>query len=247
VPRHLLWRHPEWWSIALCAGAWLTLIIITAADAPGGLASAGHAGHAYAGPLSAPIAAPGRMIAGEVGRWLLMVVAMMVPFVLGPIRTTAARSLWCRRHRAIGAFLAGYLLPWLLCGVALAALGVMLPIHHLDRSPAGLIAAFALAAAWQHAPAKRRALVSCHATRPLAPRGWQASRDCVMFGSMVGLRCVVTCWTLMLVCVLAGHSLTMMAGIGLLGIFERSSRQATGAVTSGLLAAGGALYLIAAG
>lgn len=37
--------------------------------------------------------------------WLLMVVAMMFPFIIGPVRGTAIRSLWRRRHRAIASFL----------------------------------------------------------------------------------------------------------------------------------------------
>lgn len=135
---------------------------------------------------------PAGTMASGIGRWLLMIVAMMLPLILGPIRTTAARSLWRRRHRAIGAFLGGYLLPWLLGGVALAVLAMLMPAPQTDRSSAPLMLAFAVAAGWQLTPVKRRALVSCHATRPLAPRGWPASRDCLIYGWIVGVRCVIT-------------------------------------------------------
>ena len=114
------------------------------------------------------------------------------------------------------------------------------------RSPALLAVTVVVAAGWQLTPVKRRALVSCHATRPLAPRGWQAWRDCVRFGWMVGTRCLVTCGPLMLVCVLAGHSLAAMAGVSVLGIAERSVKPANGAVTGSLLLAGGVAYLFAA-
>lgn len=51
----------------------------------------------------------------------------------------------------------------------------------------------------------------------------------------------------MLVCVAAGHSLTMMAAIGLIGMAERSSTLANAPATCGLLTAGGAVYLLTIG
>jgi predicted metal-binding membrane protein len=230
----LAWRHPEWWSLALCAAAWLALIASTA-DGAAPQAWARHAIH------DAPAASP--ILDG--GRWLTMVVAMMVPLVLEPIRTTAARSLWRRRHQAIGGFLAGYVVPWLLAGLAFAISTWTLSVAIGAAVRSWWPMAFVLAAVWQLAPAKRRALVSCHETRPLAPHGWPALRDCFSFGWMVGVRCVATCWALMLVCVLGGHSLTIMAGIAALGAAERTSRHATPRVTCGLLLAAATISLIA--
>jgi predicted metal-binding integral membrane protein DUF2182 len=244
--RRQLWLHPEWWSLALSALAWFTLVAASADAAAGPTGWAGHREHVV--HVTSAQGGPGDRLWAvtlQVWQWLFMVVAMMVPLVIGPIRTTAARSLWRRRHRAIATFLAGYLLPWAVCGIVLAVIGLVVPPQWQQngRSPAGLAAALAVAAMWQSARAKRRALVACHESRPLAPGGWQAWRDCLLFGLIVSARCLVSCWALMLVCVLAGHSLPVMAAMGALGMAERTVKRATARVTGGLLA-GGAVFLL---
>jgi len=48
--------------------------------------------------------------------------------------------------------------------------------------------------------------------------GWDADRDCVKAGLSIGSWCVVSCWALMLACVLCGHHLVALligASIGL--------------------------------
>ena len=131
LARDFLWRHPEWWSIGIGALAWVTLVVsglaspVTAPAPPnvraanaGSLSAralvsgigdqpllaghAGHPGHGHTLEGSSPGLAS--TIARSLGRWMLMIVAMMVPLLIGPIRTTATRSLWRRRHRAIAAF-----------------------------------------------------------------------------------------------------------------------------------------------
>jgi predicted metal-binding membrane protein len=166
------WRHPEWWSLALCAGAWTWLL----------------RGHAHAHTFSA-----------QLTNWLVMTLAMMLPMVIVPIRTTARRSLWHRRDRAIAAFLLGYLGCWTVAGIAVSFLHVTHPL-------AGTIG-FAVAGAWQLTRWKRIALAGCHRTEPLAPRGWRADRDCMRYGVLIGVNCVLSCWALMLACFLSGHTL----------------------------------------
>jgi predicted metal-binding membrane protein len=186
------WRHPEWWSLAASAAAWLALALG---------ASAGHHASAW----------------DSASRWLLMIVAMMVPLVLGSVRVAAERSLWRRRDRAMALFIVGYLAPWLPVGLLASALAAHVPLE----SPAVAAAAFGVAAAWQLTPMKRRALLACHRTAPLAPRGWRADRDCLRYGSMIGQSCLVGCWALMLACHLAGHGITTMACVGAVGVVER--------------------------
>jgi predicted metal-binding membrane protein len=65
------------------------------------------------------------------GTWLVMTVAMMVPLTVASIRTTAARSLWSRRERAVAGFLLGYLGPWLIAGMAVTMLATVLAGHSL--------------------------------------------------------------------------------------------------------------------
>jgi len=182
-------RYPEWWSLALSAGAWVWIVT--------GRSHHAHAHHGHG-----------------LGAWMLMSVAMMVPMTADSIRNSAQRSFWRRRHRAIAAFLAGFLGCWLIAGVVIARL----PLRAAPRSAA---VALALAAAWQLSRWKRLALAACHWTMPLSPRGWRADRDCVRFGLRAGLHCFASCWALMLACFLAGHGLlATVAGTGV-GIAER--------------------------
>jgi predicted metal-binding membrane protein len=154
--------------------------------------------------------------------WFVMVVAMMFPMVLGPVRITAARSLWSRRHRAISGFLMGYLGPWMVFGiaasVAVSGLGTQTRAEPLAAAALG----FGAAVLWQITPIKRRAVLACHRTLPIAPSGWRADRDCLRYGWMVGSSCLVSCWALMLACVLAGHSIPAMICATAVGWTERS-------------------------
>jgi predicted metal-binding membrane protein len=152
-----------------------------------------------------------------------MILAMMLPLVLGSIRFTAVRSFWRRRHRAIAGFITGFLGIWVVAG-AIALAGVFL-LESAVESRSVAAAGFVLAAVWQHAPARRRALVACHATMPLAPQGRRADLDCLRYGWTIGQRCLVACWALMLGFVLAGHDLALMAGVSAIALVERYSRR----------------------
>src|SRR4029453_8935011 len=104
----LAWRHPEWGSLALSAICWVGLLTRTSTPH--------HAAHAT----------------GGMTEWTLMVIAMMFPIVITPVRVTAERSLWRRRHRAIAEFLAGYVLVWLVVGaIAISVLTVVLLVSGL--------------------------------------------------------------------------------------------------------------------
>jgi predicted metal-binding membrane protein len=160
--------------------------------------------------------------------WSLMVVAMMVPLVVGPIRTTAARSLWRRRHRAIAIFLAGYLTLWLAAGAGFFLLMSIVGVNAGSPSPLLVASAFALALGWQLAPAKRRALNACHRTMPLAPRGSRADRDCFRYGLRIGAYCLTSCWALMLVCMVAKHAMGALVAVAVVLAAERYLRRPSG-------------------
>lgn len=187
--RQFAWPHPEWWTVGLSAAAWAAML----------RHAWQHAGHESAHRLP---------FATELQYWLLMVVAMMFPFVLDTVRHTAEFSLWRRRHRAIAGFLIGYMAPWLVLGGIAAALRQSAWAHsHLTAA-----LAFAAATLWLRSPIHLRAEVACHRRLPLAPDGWQADRDCLRFGSAIGSSCVLSCWALMLGCAMAGHGMVAMAG-----------------------------------
>ena len=154
--------------------------------------------------------------------WSFMVLAMMLPLVLGPIRATARRSLWYRRDRAIGGFLVGYLGPWLLIGLFASAPAAALSLDGRSYLPALAALGFAVAAAWQLTPIRRRALWSCHRTAPLAPHGWRADRDCIRYGWEIGRSGLVSCWAMM--------------DVGFIGATERYATRPRRPVIAGALA-----------
>jgi predicted metal-binding membrane protein len=244
------WRHPEWWSLGLSVGAWL-LLATTSASAGDLAAAHHHAGSAAAaitgltGGMAATVltGSAAAWIPGVLG-WLTMVVAMMVPLVLAQIRFAAARSLWRRRHRAIVGFLVGYLGTWLVVG--LGAVGLSVALQADDRVAASWVAAlgFVVAAAWQLSPIKWRALRGCDRTNPLAPHGWRADRDCVRYGWLVGGQCLLSCWALMLACMLAGHGVLALAGVTIVTAAERYLARPDQRIVCGLLAGLAVVYAI---
>ena len=193
--RRLMWRHPEWWSVALSITAWMAL-------------------------LSRPQhSAAHQSTAINLMLWLLMVVAMMFPLVMPQVRQAAFHSLWSRRHQAIGLFLTGYVVPWLAFGALVILTQREWPI---DRRSAAIITIL-IAAAWQGSPSKRRALNNCHRIMPLAPRGWRANWDCLRFGLRIGAACVCACWALMLVCTASDHSILIMCVATIIAIYDRAA------------------------
>jgi predicted metal-binding membrane protein len=163
--------------------------------------------------------------------WCLMVMAMMAPLMLEPLRWLAFQSFRHRRHKAIFLFLIGFLLPWMIAGVAAVWL------RTLDgNNPLLAPVTFVLAALWVLVPVRRHALVFCHRTVPLAPSGWNADRDCLRYSLLIGASCIVTCGFLMLACALTGHNLVaMLGGTALSALERRSFRPPTGRIFAGAL------------
>jgi Predicted metal-binding integral membrane protein (DUF2182) len=225
-----VWAHPEWWSLALSALAWL--LIVFRIDSPGAGRSH-HAGDHAAAAMGQSGFLPD--VAAETFAWLLMVAAMMFPLLIDSIRTAAARSLWTRRHRAIAEFLTGYLVPWTIAGIVTIMLVRAASVSGSLGSWMWVAAGFAAAAVWQLTPVKLRALRSCHRTMPLAPRGWRADRDCLRYGWTIGGRCVVSCWAMMAGCVLAAHSVPAMLCVTAVGSAERFIPRLDRRLTAGVL------------
>ena len=201
--RHFFWVHPEWWSIALSVMAWGIMLLQGIPQA--------FMRHTHShGVASFQL---------EFLNWSLMIVAMMVPIMLEPLRWVAFRSFRQRRHQAILSFLVGFLLPWLMVGIVSSWILVFGRSH----SPHLASALFALAALWLLVPVRMRALVYCHLTVPLAPLGWKADRDCLWYGIRIGVSCVATCYFLMLACAFTSHDPIAMLGGLTLGLIERRS------------------------
>jgi predicted metal-binding membrane protein len=152
--------------------------------------------------------------------WLLMVAAMMVPLIIIPMRIAALRSLWCRRHRAIGGFLVGYFGAWMLAGLVCVPILISLRTSRFEGTYLWAFG-FLIAALWQITSWKRLAKLGCHRTIPLAPNTWKADFDCFRFGLIHGRSCVTSCWALMLSPMLISHSLAAMMSTCLVCGYER--------------------------
>ena len=201
--------------LALAAAAWAGLVWL-------GLRGFLTGGGAHSHGMASSGAGATALLAG-LGHWLLMVVAMMFPLLVPSVRVAAFRSLRRRRHRAILLFLSGYLATWTLLGLATSGLLIAVPQLSDGLQAGAAAAAFLLAALWQGTEWKRRALVACHWTMPLAPTGLKADRDCLRFGWRIGGACCLSCWLLMLACTLCGHSILALVGCAAVGSAERTA------------------------
>jgi predicted metal-binding membrane protein len=141
--------------------------------------------------------------------WLIMTLLMMVPVTLPAIRHLAFNSFRSRRSRAMTLYLAAYLFAWLVFGavaisVVSAGASVGVPV------PAMAVAILLVAAAWQLAPSRQRALRSCRRTVPLPPTGWRADAACARFAIQQAMHCMKICWPVMLLMAAIGHALLPM-------------------------------------
>jgi hypothetical protein len=224
ILRPLLWRCPEWWVLVLSAAAWIFFVVDGFWYRPFEEANS----HMWMGRMYHTVPSPGILhaldgaVSAAILHWPVMIAAMMFPLLVGQLRVVAARSLWSRRNRAMAFFLSGYTLPWLLYGLAvevcrqttaLSSFSPLLPLCLLS------------AAAWQLSPLKRRSLVSCHLTMPLAPSGWRSDFDCCRYGVRIAMSCSLSCWVLMLTCVAAYHALWAMLVVTAVAWLERLLRR----------------------
>jgi predicted metal-binding membrane protein len=183
---------PEWPAAAAAGVAWVAL----AAGAGHNVAApAGHEHHLHVhGSIGAEL--PG---------WTLMVVAMMLPAALPALRHVAFNSIRRRRARAMAVYATAYVGVWIgfglvaICGYRAVTATLLLGDRVL------LTLALAYAAVWQLTRAKRRAVLACKRTVPLHPAGLRADVACARFAALQALRCLRSCWALMVVMVVAGH------------------------------------------
>jgi len=142
--------------------------------------------------------------------WAMMLVAMMSPTLIAPLRHILDRSFKRRRPRSITLFMAGYGAIWMAAGAGLIA--VMLIVNML--APQSYLAAVVvgiIALVWQCSPLKQRCLNRCHNHGELAAFGMSADLGALGFGITHGVWCAGSCWLLMLLPMLLaqGHSAAM--------------------------------------
>ena len=153
--------------------------------------------------------------------WAVMLVAMMSPVLIPPIRHIRLRSFTHRRARSIVLFAAGYAATWMALGGVLLAVELAVKLFRPQSYlPAAGVVLMALV--WQLSPVKQRCLNRCHAHTELAAFGAAADFDAVRFGMTHGIWCAGSCWALMLFPMLLprGH-VVAMATVAILIFSER--------------------------
>jgi predicted metal-binding membrane protein len=201
-------RRPTLWVEAGILAAWAALLLGGGMAHGVGVSGSGWNGDSlwictlgtaggqaeHGAPGSTPLMATTPM-------WGLMALAMMVPAGLPAISHVARTSLYWRRRRAAAEFLIVFAGLWTVFGLL-----VLTPLSLWDpaRAPLALAGALAVAALWQLTPLKHRALLACHASRPLPPRGWRASAGTAGFALRNGGACLGSCWAMMAAASLAG-------------------------------------------
>ncbi|MFF3064569.1 DUF2182 domain-containing protein [Oerskovia sp. NPDC057915] len=222
--RRFLARHPEWTVLLAAAAAWVLLLgpwLSTPSPGTLGVATAaphhqlqgGDVGPGWADAWldPAPLATGWTSIVqgpGAWGHWGLMIVAMMLPGLVPPVRHAAFASPRRRRHRTTALFVAAYLSLWMVVGLGVTfAVGVLRP---------GVMAAAAVlvaASAWELTPVVRRALARCHRSVPLGTEGSTADVAALRFGWFHARACAITCAPFMAALTVAGHPLWLTLGI----------------------------------
>lgn len=160
--------------------------------------------------------------------WMVMLLAMMAPLLITPLRHVRAQVLARNRVWAGLAFVLGYGLSWMMAGAVLLTLALWLRMGTAASAHwavAGL--ALLLALFWQAAPWRQKARNRAHRFPPIAGFAPRAFRDAFGFGLRHSGWCVLTCAPLMLVTlVVPAEHLTVMIAVSLWLWAERQERPA---------------------
>lgn len=154
-----------------------------------------------------------------VAGWLLMSVAMMLPGILPLLdifrRVSAARN---DRHLLLALVVTGYLVVWLLFGIAAHGLdsGMHAFLGPVVTPYAWLVGAavIALAGAFEFSPLKHFCLDKCRTPMSFVIQHWRGTahrRQALLLGLHHGVFCVGCCWAIMLVMLVVG-----MGNVGLM-------------------------------
>jgi predicted metal-binding membrane protein len=202
--RRLDVTHPVVWVALAAAAAWSFVVMTHAQPHPVPHAHAGHGGSSHAASMG-------------YGALAMMTIAMMLPLSLGWVRDVARSA--SSRHRATGAFLAGYLAVWMLA-VALIDAAWRLASSRIDGNSAAM-GVMLTAALWEIAAAVYPSIRGCDRSMTSVARGWRANLASAGLGVSSGIRCVLSCWALMAACVAFAHDLRVMVGLFIVQLIGR--------------------------
>jgi predicted metal-binding membrane protein len=169
--------------------------------------------------------------------WFAMSVAMMIPTVLRPMMRASQGSV-----AAAWRFVAGFLGVWIVAGVP-----TYVVMNGVEWTTGWIATAWVLAGVYQLTPVMQRNLTSCRSVR--------YAGDPVRYGARQGVRCVASCWPVMVAVMVSAMALpgTVLPLLALVAVtallcWEKQPGTTARAVASVgmamlLLAAGGAVVL----
>lgn len=153
--------------------------------------------------------------------WFIMLIAMMSPTLIAPIRHILERSFKRRRARSVTLFVVSYVAIWMVAGGILLAVTLVLRLF-MPQSFLPLFCVGLIVFVWQCSPIKQRCLNRSHNHSELAAFGFRADVDVLHFGVKHGIWCVGSCWALMLLPMLLSHGhFAAMAIVTFIMISER--------------------------
>jgi predicted metal-binding membrane protein len=203
-------RGPNAWLVPFAAvmlSAWMMLAFDGSVLSLPAFCSAGSRGMPLS--VSFDLALVSNAIPQLALGWVLMVVAMMLPLAIAPLRHVRERSFASRRTRSMLLFVSGFVAVWIAVGIILEIVAWFL--RWAEPVPlAGVGLAIMVALVWQVSPAKQWCLNRCHQRPPLAAFGFAADFDAFRFGARNGVACAGVCWALMLPMLLIGQGQLLM-------------------------------------
>ena len=221
-------RQPQWWLWVVALVGWAALVdAFLAVVGPGlgplvgadGGTDGGTDGGADVGPV---VDAAGHDLGPvfSVVDWgahavaSVAMVAVMAPLIGSNVRFAARRSPRGARGAVTRYVVAGWALVWLGAAAVLGVVGAVLVA--LLGEPVAIVVVTAVAVAWQCSPPKRRALArSQEMLVPQAPWG---------YGRVLGRDCVLSCWPLVALAVVAAHDPFVVAAVVGVAWYERRHR-----------------------
>lgn len=195
--------HPEWWVYTLAGSACVLLVL---AHLPLESTAHVHHGNVHYGHASVSIDGDAGPTATAL---LVMVAAMMLPFVAPAARYVAQTSFWKRRQRAAALYVLGFSAVWASFALALFGLRATVPLVGADAGWLGATAAGA--ALWQGSRVRRRVAARCGAGPVVPQRGWRATRRTLEAGGAFGIRCIPLCGPPMAMMAVSSELVVMVA------------------------------------
>ena len=208
--------HPGALPIVASAVGWAVLLLTHPALADGAGSDHARPDHAGGGHSSlftlAGIAHPAAMT-----------IAMMAPFALSGVRSTAFTSLWWRAGRAAAFFLLAFLLTWTVIALCLDVVAAAWTTW-LGSAATGTAVLLGVCALAQLDPTRPEKVKRCDRGMRLRASGSEADVDCARFGALTAGRDVRFCALPMLAMMAADHvpaGLLVMAAVSGLAFADR--------------------------